>query len=92
MVLHEALHELRQTKKRGLILKIDFEKAYNRVSWAFLEQVLTGRVFPEKWIGWVMQTVKGRQVCVNVNGERSPYFKTFRGLKQGDHFVFSSLI
>lgn len=24
------------------------------------------------------------QVCVNVNGTRSPYFKTFRGLRQGD--------
>lgn len=23
-------------------------------------------------------------MCVNVNGERSPYFRTFRGLRQGD--------
>ena len=31
-----------------------------------------------------MKTVKDEKVCINVNGERSPYFKTFRGLRQGD--------
>ena len=84
VVLHEVLHELKQSKRQGIILKIDFEKAYDRVSWSFLEHTLVGRGFPQKWISWVMQTVKGGQVCVNVNGERSPYFKTFRGLRQGD--------
>lgn len=84
VVLHEVLHELRRSKTQGLILKIDFEKAYDRVRWSFLEQNLIGKGFPQKWIAWVMQTVLGGQVCVNVNGERSPYFKTFRGLRQGD--------
>jgi hypothetical protein len=31
VVLHEVLHELHRSKARGLILKIDFEKAYDRV-------------------------------------------------------------
>jgi hypothetical protein len=31
-----------------------------------------------------MSTVRGGQVCINLNGERSTYFKTFRGLRQGD--------
>jgi len=75
------LHELRVSKKNSLILKLDFEKAYDRVWWSFLEQVIRGRGFPEAWISWVMKTVKDGKVCVNVNGERSPYFKTFRGLR-----------
>lgn len=32
MVLHEVLHELRISKQRGIILKIDFERAYDRVN------------------------------------------------------------
>lgn len=35
VILHEVLHELRKSKGQGLILKIDFEKAYNRVRWKF---------------------------------------------------------
>jgi hypothetical protein len=31
-----------------------------------------------------MRTIKGGQVCINVNGERTPYFKTYQGLRQGD--------
>lgn len=83
VVLHEVLHELRCSKKKGLILKIDFEKAYDRVRWPFLEQVLVGKGFPLTWISWVMQIVKDGRVCVNVNGTRSPYFMSFRGLRQG---------
>jgi hypothetical protein len=59
VVLHEVLHELRISKEKGLILKLDFEKAYDRVRWSFLEQVMRGRGFPEAWISWVMKTVEG---------------------------------
>ena len=84
VVLHEVIHELKRTKRKGIILKIDFEKAYDKVRWDFLEEVLVGKGFPAKWINWVMQSVQGGRVCVNVNGQRGPYFRTFGGLRQGD--------
>lgn len=84
VVVHEVLHELRSSKKKGVILKIDFEKAYDRVNWNFLEQVMMGKGFPVQWISWVMSTVKGGKVCINFNGERSHFFSTHRGLRQGD--------
>jgi hypothetical protein len=31
ITLHELLHELKQTKKQGVLFKIDFEKAYDKV-------------------------------------------------------------
>ena len=61
VVLHEIIHELKSTKKRGLILKIDFEKAYDKVRWDFLEEVLTGKGFPPQWISWVMQSIQGAE-------------------------------
>jgi len=45
---------------------------------------MQGKGFPQKWIAWVMKTVQEGKVCINVNGERSEYFRTFRGLSQGD--------
>jgi hypothetical protein len=36
VVLHETLHEMRTKKKKWVIMKLDFEKAYDKVSWPFL--------------------------------------------------------
>lgn len=41
--LHEVLHSLSRDKGNGMIFKIDFEKAYDRVRWDFLEEVLLGK-------------------------------------------------
>jgi hypothetical protein len=46
VVLHEVIHELKRSKSKGLILKIDFEKAYDKVRWDFLEEVMRGKDFP----------------------------------------------
>jgi mannosylglycoprotein endo-beta-mannosidase len=40
VVLHETVHELHSKKLNGVILKLDFEKAYDKVKWSFLQQTL----------------------------------------------------
>lgn len=40
VVLHEIVHELHRKKLNGVIFKVDFEKAYDKVKWPFLLQTL----------------------------------------------------
>jgi hypothetical protein len=35
VVLHETVHELHRKNSNGVILKIEFEKAYDKVTWSF---------------------------------------------------------
>jgi len=63
VILQEVVHELKRTKQEGIILKLDFEKAYDRVSWHFLEEVLTKKGFSQKWVSWMMKAFKGGQSC-----------------------------
>lgn len=84
VVLHEVLHELRVKKKVGIILKLDFEKAYEKVNWNFLQEVLRLKNCDLKWREWVTCAVQGGRVAVNLNGELGQYFKSFKGLRQGD--------
>ena len=55
VILHEKLHELHSKKQDGLIFKIDFEKAYDRVKWSFLQQTLRMKGFSQKWCSWIQQ-------------------------------------
>ena len=45
VTIREVFHELRRTKQEGVILKLDFEKAYDRVNWDFLQEVLLKKGF-----------------------------------------------
>jgi hypothetical protein len=44
-ILHEIVHELHSNKLNGVILKIDFENAYDKVKWSFLQQTLRMKGF-----------------------------------------------
>jgi hypothetical protein len=39
----------------GVLLKIDFEKAYDKVNWSFLQQALRMKGFDPKWCLWIQQ-------------------------------------
>jgi hypothetical protein len=50
VILHETMHEMRKKKTKVIIMKLDFEKAYDKVQWSFLFEVLERKMFPGKWI------------------------------------------
>jgi len=66
------------------VLKLDFEKAYNKVSWSFLREALSKKGFPDKWIAWVMLALSGGRVAINLNGELGKLFRRYKGVRQGD--------
>ena len=84
VILHEVMHEMKQQGEKGIVFKIDYEKAYDSINWKFVEEVLERKGFDQKLKNWTISTVRGGRVCININGENGPYFKTHRGLRQGD--------
>nr|XP_051212000.1 uncharacterized protein LOC127329534 [Lolium perenne] len=84
LALHEIAHELRVKKLKGLLLKLDFEKAFDRVSWDFLREVLLRKGFSPMIVHRLMQLVSGGHTAVNVNGVIGENFRNARGVRQGD--------
>ena len=42
-----------------MILKIDFEKAYDSVDWDFVKGILKRKELPKQMVDWIMSTVRG---------------------------------
>lgn len=84
MCLHEIVHETKKRKEVGVILKLDFEKAYDKVNWKLLLDYMRMRGFDEKWIGWISQVISGGTVSIKVNDLVGPYIKSYKGVRQGD--------
>ena len=84
VILHETIHELHSKKKDGVIFKIDFEKAYDKVKWSFLQQTLRMKGFSEKWCHWIQSFTEGGNANIKVNDQLGFYFQTKKGLRQAD--------
>ena len=84
VVLHETIHEMKRKKQSGILLKLDFEKAYDKVKWDFLQQTLRMKGFAPQWCDWIKKTVTGGSVGIQVNNIVGSFFQTKKGLRQGD--------
>jgi hypothetical protein len=68
---------------KGMILKVDLSKAFDRVSWLYIRMLLTHLGFPFEFIKWIMCCITNISFSVLVNGAASPFFHSERGLRQG---------
>ena len=84
VVLHETLHEIHTKKLDGVVFKVDFEKAYDKVKWPFLQQALRMKGFDEAWRRQVESFTQKESVGIKVNDDIGHYFQTHKGMRQGD--------
>jgi len=84
VILHETIHELHRKKMSGIVLKLDFKKAYDKVNWVFVQQALRMKGFSPVWCKWIEEVVSRGNVGVKVNEEIGHNFQTRKGLRQGD--------
>lgn len=87
LLAHESFHYLKLKKEGGnheLGLKLDMNKAYDRVEWDFLEATLVRFGFDRKWVKLVMSCVSTVSFSIVLNGNAGGFFKPTRGLRQGD--------
>ncbi|KAL5565119.1 hypothetical protein UlMin_028283 [Ulmus minor] len=65
-------------------MKIDIQKAYDRLSWKFLEVVLKAFGFHPKWIQWIVTCCSTPKMTLLLNGVHVRSLFPKCGLRQGD--------
>ncbi|KAL5575991.1 hypothetical protein UlMin_017690 [Ulmus minor] len=84
----ECLHAIkrRKTKKNYLALKLDMEKAYDRVEWDFIRKVMEKLGFSVGWTKKIMACISSVSYSFQFNGQKFGHLTPSRGLRQGDPF------
>ncbi|KAL0017636.1 hypothetical protein SO802_004705 [Lithocarpus litseifolius] len=75
----------RKKGKEGyMAIKVDLEKAYDRLEWSFIYKVLQAFHFPQNIIKVIMSCVTSTKSSILFNGSALEPFTPTRGLRQGD--------
>lgn len=70
----------------AIVIKLDFHKAFDSVSWTALTAILRAKGFPDIWCRWVDKLNSSASSAVLLNGRPGPWFQCRQGLRQGDPF------
>ncbi|RVW70288.1 LINE-1 retrotransposable element ORF2 protein [Vitis vinifera] len=68
LIANEVIDSWQKRKEKGLICKLDIEKAYDSINWNFLMKVLQKMGFGTKWMGWMWSCVSSAKFSILVNG------------------------
>ena len=80
-LLYDILEFTEQSNIPGLLLLIDFEKAFDSVSWKFLHNVLYFFNFGPEFREWIEIILSDSKLCVIQNGIFSQFFNIGRGCR-----------
>ena len=86
IIVQELIHTIGRAKgNRGFMaIRIDLEKAYDRIKWSFIRQMLTLFNFPKNLIKLIMSCVTSVSASLLFNGGSLDPFLPSRGIRQGD--------
>lgn len=83
-LIYDVLHASKEKQLTGLLLKIDFEKAFDSVSHEFIDKCLNFLGFGMKFRQYIKMLYKNATSCILYNGHISNFFKVKSGVRQGD--------
>ncbi|KAJ9555564.1 hypothetical protein OSB04_010178 [Centaurea solstitialis] len=84
LMVNELINWAKKKKKKLLIFKVDFAKAFDTLNWNYLDNVLMQMGFGQKWREWMKGCTRTAKVSVLVNGSPTKEFSLGKGVRQGD--------
>ena len=67
-----------------MLIKVDLEKAYDQLSWDFIEETLERVGLPDSWVYNIMRCIRTVRMTICWNLKTLDLVKPTRGIRQGD--------
>ena len=86
IITQEVVHSMRTMRGRDgfMAMKVDLEKAYDKLSWSFIADTIHDIGIPDKLISVFMKCLTGTTMQISWNGDVSEEFRPSIGVRQGD--------
>ncbi|XP_059076368.1 uncharacterized protein LOC131875743 [Cryptomeria japonica] len=73
----------KSSNQDAVILLLDFEKAYDRIEWSFIDIMLMAFGFPVLFCNFIKILLKDAMAQIDINGSLSDPFSLTRSIRQG---------
>lgn len=83
-IASEIIHSIRSRRQACMVLKLDFHKDFDRISWKFIDSVLKKMGLNDKWISWLSNCQNNSTTSILINGSPCAPIRLQKGVKQGD--------
>jgi hypothetical protein len=85
-VILKLIHcnQCHHSRREAIILKLDFEKAFDTVEHSTILLMLQHLGFPDRWISWIHCILSSGSSAVLLNSAPGKFFKCKRDVRQGD--------
>ena len=84
LIANEVIDSILRRKEKGVLYKLDIEKAYDQINWNFIVMVLKKMGFGEKWVVCFKWCISTALFSILINGSPVGFFNSSKGLWQGD--------
>ncbi|GKV42304.1 hypothetical protein SLEP1_g49718 [Rubroshorea leprosula] len=84
VIANEVIDEAKRKRIKSFLFKVDFEKAYDKVSWDFVDYMLMRTGFTATWRKWIKECFQSSMISILVNGSPTKQFSVNKGIRQGD--------